>query len=119
MGWVLFLLFTTQYFLRADTVCTIHYAVFSGDGYYLYYSLRSIFWCWIQFVLLTTQYFRGGILFVLFTTQNFRGVDTIYTVHYDIFSWDENYFYYLLRSISLGLDTIYTIQYAVFSGGGY
>ena len=56
-GWILFVLCTLQYFQRVNIVCTMHYAVFSGGGYYLYYALCSIF--------------RGRILFVLFITQYF------------------------------------------------
>ena len=68
-----------------DTICTIHYAVFSGGGYYLYYALRGIFRGWIQFVQCTLQCFQG--------------VDTICTMHYAVFSGGGYYLYYALRSI--------------------
>ena len=42
------------------------------DGYGIYYALRGIF--------------GGRILIILCTTKYFRGVDTLYTMHYVIFS---------------------------------
>ena len=69
----------------------MHYAAFSVGGYYLYFALRSIFG-------------GVGIPFILRTTQYSREVDTIYTMHYAVFS---------------GVDTIYTMYYAVFLGGRY
>ena len=33
-GWILPILYTTQYFRSVDTIYTIHYAVFLGGGYY-------------------------------------------------------------------------------------
>ena len=86
--------FITQYFQGVDTICTIHYAVFSGGGYYLYYALRSIF--------------KGRIQFLLSITQYFQGVDTTITMHYAVFSGDRYCEYYALRSIVKGVDTICT-----------
>ena len=71
-----------------DTICTMHYAVFSGGGYYMSYALRSIF--------------RGWILFVQCTKQYFRGKDTVNTMHYAVFSGGGYYSYYALRSIFRG-----------------
>ena len=92
-GLIQFILCTTEHFLMVNTFYTMHYTIFSGVGYYLYYVLRSIlagenylsylqqsiFGGWIIFILCTTQYFGGWILFILYTTQYFRG-NTIYTM---------------------------------------
>ena len=60
--------------------------IYSGGRYCVYYALRSIFGGWILFMLCTTQYFRG--------------MDTIYTMYYDVvFLGGEYYLYYALRSI--------------------
>ena len=59
-------------FQGVDTNCTMHYAVFPGAGYYLFYALRS-------------SIFRGWIVFVLCITQYFQGVDTICTVNFAVF----------------------------------
>ena len=109
----------------------MHYAGFSGGGYYLYYALRILFRGWILFVLCTTQYFQGvdtictmhyavfsvggynlyyalcsifrrWILFVLCSTQYFQEVDTICFMHYAVFLGDRYYLYYALRSIFRG-----------------
>ena len=56
-GWILFILFTTQYFRSVDTI--------------FYNLLFRIFEGWIQFTLCITQYFWR--------------VDTIYTIHYVVF----------------------------------
>ena len=83
----------------------MHYGVFLGGGYSLYYALRSIF--------------GGRILFILCITQYFREVDTIFTMQYAVFSGDEYYLYYALRSIFRGADIIYTMHYVVFLGSGH
>ena len=55
--WIIFVLYTRQYFREVDIVYTMnyetfsgvkyfytkHYVVFSGGKYYLYYALRCIF----------------------------------------------------------------------------
>ena len=86
-----------------DTIDTMQYAVFSGGGYYLYYTLRIIFWGWILFILCNTQYLRGVNNIYTINYVVFWGVDTILTMHYAVFS---------------RVDTIYTMQYPVFSRGG-
>ena len=43
----IFILCTTQYFRRVDTICTMYHEVFSGCGYYLYYVQRIILEVWI------------------------------------------------------------------------
>ena len=45
-------------------------------------------------------------------------MDTIYTIYYVVFSGNERYLYYALRSIWWA-NTIPTIYYVVFSGYGY
>ena len=62
--------FTT---VTVDTIYTMHYAVFSGGGYYSYYALRSIF---------------GGGYYLYYTLCSILG--------------DEYYLYYALRSIFWG-----------------
>ena len=52
---------------------TMHYIVFWGGKYCLYYTLSSIFGEWI--------------LFVLYTRQNLREVDIIYNMNYAVFLW--------------------------------
>ena len=69
-----------------DTPYTMQYAVFSGDLYYLYHTIRSIF---------------GG--------------DTPYTMQYAVFSGGYGP-YTMQYAVFSVVDTIYTIQYAVFSG---
>ena len=64
---------------------SIHFAVCSRGGYYLYYALRTDFGEWMLFILCITQYVRG--------------VDTIYTMHYAVFSGGGYYLFYTLRSI--------------------
>ena len=56
--------YATEYavFVLMDTAYTMNYVDFSGDGYYLYNALRSIFEGQILFILCTMQYFRGPIL---------------------------------------------------------
>ena len=106
-----------QYFRGMDIIYTKHFAVFSGDGcyvyyalrsifgggYYFYYAIHSIFGGWILFILCTSQYFRGCILFKLCNTQYFRGMDTIYTMHYAVFSGDG---YYLFERSELIIRTL-------------
>ena len=41
-GLIQFILCTTEHFLMVNTFYTMHYTIFSGVGYYLYYVLRSI-----------------------------------------------------------------------------
>ena len=67
---------------------TMHYAVFSGDGYYLYNSPRNIFGGGYYLYFALRSIFGGWILSILCATQCFRGVDTIYTIHYVVFSGD-------------------------------
>ena len=71
-----------------DSAYIMHYVVFSGGGYYLYYALPSIFGGWILYILCITQYIREA--------------DTIYTMYYVEFSGGGNYLYYALRSIFRG-----------------
>ena len=108
---------TTLYFRGANTMYTIHYVVYSGDEYYLYYALRSIFGAkyYLSFIL-RSMYFGGWILllfalrrilgrrllFILCTTQYFRAANTMYTMHYAVFSGGEYYVYYALRNIFEG-----------------
>ena len=108
---ILFILSTTQYFRRVNTIYTKYYAVFSEGGQYLYYELRNIFVELILFILCTTLYFRG--------------VDTIYTMHnavfsgggyclyYAVFLEGGYYLYYELRIILVGriLFILCTTQY--------
>ena len=68
---MLFILCTTQYFRVVDTFYTMHYAVFSRGGCYLYHTLRSIF----------------------------QGPDAIYTMSIALLSGGGYYLYYALRSI--------------------
>ena len=87
----------------------MHYAVFSGRGYYSYYALRCINGEWRLFIPRTTQYFRGVHRIYTIPTQYFRGVDTIYTINCVVFSGVKYelhdilesafYIYYVLRSI--------------------
>ena len=112
-GWILFVKCTTQYFRGVDTICNMHYAVFSGGRYYLYHDLRSIFGGWILFILCTTQYFRGlyylsyalrsiyggWILFIPWPRQYFRGMDTINPSRYAVFSVSGYNLYHYLCSI--------------------
>ena len=111
-------------FSRVGYYSSMHNAVLTGSGDYLYYAyvvfggggyaLQSIFGEWRLFILCTTQYFRGvdynlyyvlrsifegRILFILCTTQYFRGVDTIHTMHFVVFQRSGFYLYYVLRSI--------------------
>ena len=39
-------------FRGVDTIYTMHYAVYSGGEYNIYYALRSIFRGWILFILI-------------------------------------------------------------------
>ena len=98
-GRIIFMLYSTQYIWGADTIYTMHYAVFCGVHtiyavyyavflgvpYYLYYALRSIFAVWI--------------LLILYTTPCFWGADNIYTMHYAVFLVGGYYLYSALRSI--------------------
>ena len=121
-----------QYFRGVDTACIKQYAIFAGDRYCLYETIRSIFggsillssckmqnfrwwillvlskmqyfWWSILLIVIKTQYFRESILLRLSNMQYFRGVDTAYSKQYAVFS---------------GVDIAYLKQYAVFSEGQY
>ena len=89
---MLFIPCTTQYFWVVDTIYTMHYVVFLGGGFYIYYALRSIF--------------GGRMLYILCTTHHFRVVDTRYTIQYAVFLDGGFYINYALRSIFQGPDAI-------------
>ena len=99
----------------------------------MYYSLRSISWVRILFILCIMLYFRGMDTIYYLLRSISLGLDTIYTVQYAVFPEREYYLYYSRRSISwrwiifvlsttqyiLAVNNICTIHYAVYSGVGY
>ena len=75
-----------QYFRGADTISTMHYAVFSGDGYYLYYALAVFSGDGYYFYYALCSIFGGWILFLLCTMQYIRREDNFYAMHYEVVS---------------------------------